>query len=81
MLSIDDVKSRGEDIVSRQMRDDMLVHALSQNAYTIREVAEKLGLSIPGAMGRLNKMVDKGFLKKKRVDGILHYYADQTKND
>jgi len=77
VLSIEDVKQAGTDVKDRNEVEDELMSMLSAKAYTGKEVADFLNITQQGAISKLNKLVSKGFLVKKRCDGVNHYYVDE----
>jgi len=47
---------------------------LTKHAYTARELAEVIGLSIPATSLKLNKLWKKGVIEKRKYRGTFHFY-------
>ena len=70
------MKQTGIDSKTHDETTEELLQMLSEQAYTAKEVAEHLGLTGPGATNKLNRMVEKGLIVKKKVAGANHYYVE-----
>ena len=80
MYPIEEAKERGNEDSSRKDREDQLLLKLSQGAYNTKEVAEYLNISIPAAHDKLKSLVSRDLIVKKKVEGIFHFYVDDSDN-
>jgi len=79
LIPVREAKEKGVEVTTNKDKEDMLVQKLSQNAYTAKDLAIELDISIPGAHRKLMNLVERGIVSRTEIDGIIHYYVDNKK--
>lgn len=56
--------------------DKELMDKLSKQAYTGKEIAEMLGITQQGSINKMNKLVTKNIVVRRKYQGVNRYYVE-----